>query len=217
MTNNSAAESPLFPSSLFDKTTWWFDRANASLLGNLPCCQGCSHCCLGLFPITILDRQEIQRGLLTLPDERRKRMQDTASAQVSTLMDAASQLTSTPFIDQWREEEIDQLTRQFDTWPCPALELDGACGLYEFRPLVCRSMGIPPEEAGSVSGACAVQTAIPLIRVPSVLREEENQLAGIEAHVLATLRPQLGTQGEELFLPFAFLPDQPMGSINQPA
>lgn len=142
-------------------------------------------------------------------------MQETAAEQVSALMDAVPQLARTPFIDQWREEEIDQLTLQFDTWSCPALEQDGACGLYEFRPLVCRSMGIPPEEGGSVNGACAVQTAIPLIRIPSPLREEEGQLAGIEADGLEILRRQLGAQGEELLLPFAFLPNNPMGPSNQ--
>lgn len=143
-------------------------------------------------------------------------MQERAAVQVSALIDAAPQLNRTPFIDQWREAEIDQLIKRFDAWPCPALESDGTCGLYEFRPLVCRSMGIPPEEAGRVSGACTVQTAVPLIRLPSALREEENQLAGLEAHALETVRHQLGTQGEELFLPFAFLPETPRGSINEP-
>ena len=137
-------------------------------------------------------------------------MQATAAAQASSLSAAAPQLTRTPFIDQWSEEEIDELTQQFDVWPCPALEPDGSCGLYEFRPLVCRSMGIPPEEGGSVSGACAVQAAIPLIRLPNVLREEENRLAGLEAKTLETVREQLGAPGEELLLPFAFLPENPI-------
>jgi len=141
-------------------------------------------------------------------------MKKTAAAQVSSLLAVAPQLTRTPFIDQWNEEEIDQLTLQFDAWPCPALEQDGSCGLYEFRPLVCRSMGIPPEEGGSVSGACAVQTAIPLIRLPSVLREEESQLAGLEAQTLEAVRDRLGVPGEELLLPFAFLPGPPMGAGN---
>ena len=143
-------------------------------------------------------------------------MQKAAMAQASSLLAVAPQLTRAPFIDLWREEQIDQLTLQFDTWPCPALEQDGSCGLYEFRPLVCRSMGIPPEEGDSVSGACAVQTAIPLIRLPSVLREEESQLAGLEVKALGTLRHQLGAQGEELFLPFAFLPETQVGSMIEP-
>jgi len=50
----------LLPSTLFDKTAWWFERVNAFLRESLPCTQGCSGCCVGLFPVTILDRQEIQ-------------------------------------------------------------------------------------------------------------------------------------------------------------
>ncbi len=144
-------------------------------------------------------------------------MQETATAQAAALTAAEPQLTKNHFIDQWSEEKIDRLIQQFDTWPCPALDHDGTCGLYEFRPLVCRSMGVPPDDEGSVSGACVVQTAVPLIRLSNALREEEDYLAGIEAKTLETLRHQLGTQGEELFLPFAFLPDNPMDPLNKPA
>jgi Fe-S-cluster containining protein len=126
-------------------------------------------------------------------------------------------LKKTPFIDQWSEKDIDRVVERFETRPCPALEEDGTCGLYEFRPLACRSMGIPEDDGLSVSGACAVQTAVPLIRLSKVLREEENHLAEMEAKELETLRRQEGAQGEELLLPFAFLPDDaPAGRITEP-
>jgi len=157
--------------------------------------------------VTILDRQEIQRGLRTLPDEQRKRIEQTASEQVAALTTAAPYLNTNRFIDRWREEDIDRFTERFEAWPCPALEKDGGCGLYEFRPLVCRSMGIPAESDGVLSGACAVQTAVPVIRLSKALREEENLLAEMEAEELAAVRQHDGAQGEELFLPFAFLPD----------
>ena len=195
------------PAPLFEKTARWFHRANAALLGNLPCTQGCTHCCIGLFPVTILDRQALQRGLRTLPDEHRNRIERTAAEQVTALTAAAPQLNTNRFIDQWSEEEGQQLTERFDTWPCPALEQDGSCGLYEFRPLVCRSMGVPPDDGNCVSGACAVQTAVPLIRLSKTIREEENHLAGMEAEAIEALRYHAGAEGEELFLPYAFLPD----------
>lgn len=193
------------PSTLFEKTARWFERSKASLLGHLPCGQGCSHCCVGLFPVTILDRQEIQRGLRTLPDEQRKRIERTASEQVAALTTAAQYLNTNRFIDRWPVEDIDRFTERFEAWPCPALEKDGRCGVYEFRPLVCRSMGIPAESDGVISGACAVQTSVPVIRLSKALREEENLLAGMEAEELAAVRRRNRVQGEELFLPFAFL------------
>lgn len=196
-----------FPSTLFGKTAQWFERVNASLLECLPCTQGCSGCCVGLFPVTILDRREVQRGLRRLSDEHRSRIEQSAAAQVTALTAAAQQLNMNRFIDQWPEQEIDCVVQQFESWPCPALEPDGTCGLYEFRPLVCRSMGVPQDDGVLVSGACAVQTAVPLIRLSKAMRGEENHLAGMEAVEIETLRHQLGIEGEELFLPYAFIRD----------
>src|SRR6185437_12760369 len=135
-----------FPSTLFEKTARWFERVSASLLESLPCTQGCSDCCVGLFPVTILDRWEIQRGLRSLADEHRKRIERTAAEQIAVLMIAAPQLRTNHFIDQWTEKDIDRVSEQFQRWPCPALEVDGTCGLYEFRPLACRSMGVPQDD-----------------------------------------------------------------------
>lgn len=193
------------PSSLFEKTSQWFDRAHASLLGSLPCGLGCSHCCIGLFPVTILDRQEIQRGLQRLADDHKQEINQKVLEQVALLTAAAPQLASTCFIDQWPDKEIDRVIKQFEAVPCPALRQDGSCGVYEFRPLVCRSMGIPPDDGMHVTGACGVQTAVPLIRLSKTLWDEENRLAGEEASQLEALRRQQSSEGEELFLPYAFL------------
>lgn len=203
-----------FPSTLFEKTARWFERVNASLLESLPCTQGCSDCCVGLFPVTILDRWEIQRGLRSLADEHRKRIERTAAEQIAVLMIAAPQLRTNRFIDQWTEKDIDRVSEQFQTWPCPALEVDGTCGLYEFRPLACRSMGVPQDDGVLVNGACAVQTAVPLIRPSKVFREEENHLAGMEAVEIEALRLQAGIMGEELFVPYAFIRDPDVGELE---
>ncbi|NJN69211.1 MAG: hypothetical protein HC801_02145, partial [Nitrospira sp.] len=124
------------PTPLFEKTARWFERAKASLFDNLPCRQGCSHCCVGLFSVTLLDRQEIQRGLQSLPSTDRKRIEDKAQEQAGQLRVAVPQLTANPFVDQWPDEELDGIMERFDALPCPALESDGRCGVYEYRPLV---------------------------------------------------------------------------------
>jgi Fe-S-cluster containining protein len=195
-------------SPLSDQTAQWFERANAALLGELPCRQGCAHCCVGIFPITLLDEQIIQLGLKGLPDSQRMRIAETAAAQVMKLTESVPQLVTNRFIDHWPEQECERVVEQFSAWPCPALEKDGGCALYQFRPLVCRSMGIPSEVDGLVDGACTVQTAVPLIRLSKALREEENHLAALEAEQLEALRHQQGAKGEELLLPFAFVPER---------
>jgi Fe-S-cluster containining protein len=201
------------PSTLFDKTSRWFERAHAALLNDLPCRRGCSHCCLGLFPITLLDQQELQRGLQLLPQEQRRAIEDTATLQVKKIEESVPKLIRNRFIDYWPDPDIDSLVERFRALPCPALNSDGSCGLYAFRPLACRSMGIPSKTEGTVQGACAVQTSVPLIRLSGSLRQEEDRLAEEETCQLMHLRHQNGSMGEELLLPYAFLPD----STEEPA
>lgn len=195
------------PSTLFDKTARWFERAHAALLTDLPCRRGCSDCCVGLFPITLLDQQELRRGLRSLPDGQRRAIEETAALQVSMIEESAPKLARNRFIDHWPDSDIDSLVERYRALPCPALYSDGSCSLYAFRPLACRSMGIPSETEGTVNGACTVQTSIPLIRLSQSLRQEEDRLAGEEASQLMHLRHQIRATGEELFMPYAFLPD----------
>jgi len=197
----------LSASPLFDKTASWFERAKAALGDNLPCGLGCSHCCVGLFPVTILDRQEIQRGLRSLSHGLRLAIEERAASQARMIEGSAPQLARHPFIDHWPDHDTDLLVERFRELPCPALESDGSCSLYEFRPLACRSMGIPVESDGIVQGACAIQTSVPLIRLSASLRQEEDRLAGEEAEELAQLRVRQKLPGEELLLPYAFLAD----------
>jgi len=66
-------------------------------------------------------------------------------------------------------------------------------------------MGIPTENRGLVHGACEVQTFIPIMRLPTAFREEEDRLVQEETASLDTLRHAAGSTGEEVFLPYGFL------------
>lgn len=109
-------------------------------------------------------------------------------------------------LDDWSDHLTEQIGDQFQDMPCPALSSDGSCAVYAFRPLTCRSMGIPPDQDGCVEGACDIQTAVPIIRLSTPFREEEDRLAGEESQQLTALRLKRQCQGEELLLPYAFLP-----------
>ena len=193
-------------STLFEKTSRWFKRATAALLEQVPCRRGCSHCCIGTFPVTILDRQKLQEGLSRLPDVQRLAIQQKARDQVAAIEARFPRLAASQMVDTWPDRLTEQLAEQFKDVPCPALAADGHCAVYAFRPLICRSMGIPPDRDGYIEGACDIQTAIPIIRLSTPLREEEDRLAGEEAEQLDALRLTLQSQGEELLLPYAFLP-----------
>jgi Fe-S-cluster containining protein len=200
-----AGPAPPDPPPLYQKTDHWFQRATAALLGEVPCRLGCTSCCIGPFPITILDVQTLQQGLAALPPDHRHRIEQRAIKQTAAMEASFPQLTQTDLLDNWPDREIDRLVTEFHHHPCPALETDGRCGIYHHRPLACRSMGIPTEDRGLAHGACEVQTFIPILRLPSTFREEEDRLAQEEGVALNKLRQATGITGEEVFLPYGFL------------
>jgi Fe-S-cluster containining protein len=197
---------PAGPAPLYQKTDHWFQRATAALLGEVPCRLGCTSCCIGPFPITLLDVQTLQQGLAGLPPDHRHRIEQRAVKQTVAMETSFPQLTQTDLLDSWSDQDIDRLVTEFHHLPCPALETDGRCSVYQHRPLACRSMGIPTEDRGLIHGACDVQTFIPILRLPSIFREEADRLAQEEATALEALRHTIGSTGEEVFLPYGFIP-----------
>lgn len=187
------------------KTDDWFKRANAALLSQVPCRAGCSHCCVGPFPITQLDVSLLQEGLTRLSADQREDIERRATEQVSALESAQPKLKHSPYLDHWPDSDIDRLITEFHDYPCPALDEGGLCTLYEYRPLTCRSMGIPTEEKGMVTGVCEVQTFVPVIRLSEALRAEEDVLSKQEAQTLDAYNSLTGNVCEELLLPYGFL------------
>lgn len=155
--------------------------------------------------MTLLDRRAIQAGLAALPEGQRQRSKQAAKEQVARLTAAAPRLGDSPSIDEWLDEDLDRLMEQFRDLRCPALLENGRCAIYEYRPLVCRSMGIPSDNGRSVEGACEIQSFVPIRRLSASIREEEDRLARREAEELAAERRRTKARGEELLLPFAFL------------
>lgn len=190
---------------LASKTDDWYRRANASLLGQLPCRAGCSHCCTGIFPITRLDLPLLQEGLAQLPADQREGIETRAMRQVNALEAAYPRLRMHPSLDGWSDDQIDEAVQSFHEAPCPALQADGLCAVYAYRPLACRSMGIPTRQDGIVNGACSIQTFVPVTRLSASLEMEEEELAASEAAALERL-PEVVIEGEEIFLPYAFVP-----------
>lgn len=192
--------------SLFQHAEGWFQRSRAALLESLPCRQGCAHCCYGPFPITLLDQLELQQGLQTLSSQIQDDIHARAQSQVTTMEATFPRLHQSPYLDEWEERESDDLVTQFSDLPCPALSSDGRCLVYAYRPLTCRMMGLPVESHDLVHGACEVQTFVPVIRVSEALREEEDRLAEMEGSLIDEQRQITSNDGEEVLLPYGFLP-----------
>jgi len=202
------SSSPLPYQPLFGQAEQWFDRARASLLGALPCGRGCCLCCIGPFAITVLDADALEAGLTRLPAETRSDVQARAQQQAAAMEHAYPQLKRSRYLTDWNDDELDRLAEQFADLPCPALDADGSCRVYAFRPLTCRTMGIPVEEDGVIQGACEVQTSTPLIKLSSILRTQEDDLAAREVRALQNrrdARKPAKIDGEEMWLQYGFL------------
>lgn len=193
------------PLPLFQQASHWFRRARASLLDALPCTQGCCECCVGIFPITQLDVLELHRGLSQLPSDNRTAIVRRAREQIAALELAYPDLRSTPNLDEWEDSRIDVIVERFADLPCPALAIDGRCSVYAFRPITCRTMGVPVESDGMVHGACTRQTAVPIVRPSPSVRTELDRLAEDEAVALSILRQAQPEAGDERLLPYGFV------------
>jgi Fe-S-cluster containining protein len=191
-------------SSLHDRASDWFGRAHAALLGAVPCRRGCSRCCIGPFAITVLDAGMLRRGLDGLSAETRDDIEARARSQIAAAARVFPRLARSPFLDDWSDDEQDALATAFAELPCPALDVDGCCRVYDARPVTCRTMGIPIEAGGTVEGACEIQTAVPVVRLPAVFREQEEGLAEQEARELQNTN----RDGEEILIAYGFLPER---------
>jgi Fe-S-cluster containining protein len=196
---------PTCSSSIFERADHWFFRARSALLGGIPCGKGCCRCCIGPFAVTLLDVEELRRGLETMPAGQREQIQRCARRQIAAIEARYPRLAIDPLLDNWPDDHIDELVTEFADLPCPALQGDGACGLYEFRPVTCRTMGIPTETAGTVHGACETQTFIPVVKLSESLRAEEDRLAEKEAGLLEAEKALKSFRGDEVLLPYGFI------------
>jgi Fe-S-cluster containining protein len=110
------------------------------------CRVGCTECCRGPFPINALDAWRLREGLESLraaDPSRAEAVRSRAAHAVKTMTagfpgDAARG----ELADDKRAE--DAFCERFATLPCPALDpVSGACDLYAWRPMSCRTFGPP--------------------------------------------------------------------------
>jgi Fe-S-cluster containining protein len=193
-------------SSLHDRAAQWFDRSRAALLGALPCGQGCSRCCIGPFAITVLDVGILRDGMAALAPAVRDEIVSRAETQTKAMEAEFPRLADSKMLGDWPDSDMDALAGRFAETPCPALNSAGSCRIYAHRPLICRTMGIPTEGAGTVvEGACEIQNAVPVVRLPGTLRRQEDRLAEAEASEFDVVRKAHGIEGDEVWLPYGFL------------
>lgn len=102
---------------------------------NLQCGRGCSLCCYGLFEIGSADIPVLADGLERLHPMRRRKIVRRAAEIVAQ--------SRHPNIRESNPAEKDAFFSRTASVACPNLDDAGQCMVYEHRPLVCRTFGLP--------------------------------------------------------------------------
>ncbi len=120
---------------MLDRADTWFAKVMREQPRNLQCGRGCSLCCHGLFEIGSGDIPLLAEGLATAHPARRKAVIRRAVEIVET--------SQHPNLRDCSGSEKDSFFERTSTTACPNLNDQGECVLYEHRPLVCRTFGLP--------------------------------------------------------------------------
>jgi len=102
---------------------------------NLQCGRGCSLCCYGLFEIGSGDVPIVAEGLEKLHPKRRMMIVRRAVEIVAE--------SRHPNLRECGPIEKEEFFERTASTPCPNLNEAGECLIYESRPLVCRTFGLP--------------------------------------------------------------------------
>lgn len=129
---------------ILDRADTFFDDVASRLPDHLACRRGCTMCCHGLFEIGAADVSLVTEGVRSLEPAVRTEVVARARRQLDDL--------SQPNLRECAPDAKDAFFRRAEDVPCPALDASGSCLIYEHRPIVCRTFGLPVREGASYLG-----------------------------------------------------------------
>ncbi len=112
-----------------------FAQVLAEQPANLQCGKGCSFCCHGLFGVAEADIAMIAEGLETLDGRTRR----AVIGRAAKIMEEYAH----PDLRDCGTGEKERFFKRTDAVACPNLSDFGECLIYESRPLICRTFGLP--------------------------------------------------------------------------
>jgi Fe-S-cluster containining protein len=130
--------------SILDRADRHFTSVVETQARNLQCGRGCSLCCHGLFEIGSGDVPLIAEGLAALHPSRRR----AVIRRATEIMEKSEH----PNLRESTPDEKEAFFDRTESTPCPNLDTTGACLIYEHRPLVCRTFGLPLRDAEAYIG-----------------------------------------------------------------
>ncbi len=159
----------------------WYRSAKERHPERVPCARGCRDCCLGLFDVSLADRDLLREGLAAADPALARDIRARADAILRRLRASWPDLSED--LDGWDPDEIDALCDTLGGVECPVLGPEGECRLYEHRPLTCRMAGLPVVDvSGAVVAAegcskCALtKDEVPRLDCDTLRRDERKLL-----------------------------------------
>jgi len=129
---------------ILDRADDFFRSVAESQPQNLQCGRGCSLCCYGLFEIGSGDVPLIAEGLEKLHPSRRKMIIRRSQEIVES--------SKHPDLRNCSSDVKEAFFERTASTPCPNLNERGECLMYDNRPLVCRTFGLPLRNADEYIG-----------------------------------------------------------------
>jgi Fe-S-cluster containining protein len=123
------------------KVDAWYRSVQSQHPDQVPCTKGCRDCCIGLFDVSLADRDLLREGMAAAEPAVRKDIEERAAALLARLREIDARLGDT--LDGWSPDDIDDLCDAAGDVECPVLGRGGECRLYAHRPLTCRMSGVP--------------------------------------------------------------------------
>jgi Fe-S-cluster containining protein len=167
------------------------------------CGPGRADCCIGPFPINLLDARRLQRGLAQLAETepaKAEAIRERARAAVGLLREGIPGNPASGILDENDDDDTEQqryLTAH-EKLACPALDpATRTCELYAHRPWTCRTFGPPIRVGREDLPPC------PYCFEPCTPQELESMRVepdpeGLEETLLDALEREEGVAGETL-------------------
>lgn len=135
-------------SNLLDRYRQWlssidavFDRVRDSHPDAIPCHGGCSRCCYALFAVPPIDGALILYGLQQMSKANSEPMITRCRDLFGDFQRNECPEAVIPFrVEPIGWKEFEGMAERFQR-PCPFLTDTGWCGIYEWRPKICRLAG----------------------------------------------------------------------------
>jgi Fe-S-cluster containining protein len=164
------------------------------------CGPGRTDCCIGPFPINLLDARRLQRGLedLAVRDPARAAELSRRARKDADLL--RRQFPGDPdtgiLVDD--DESQQRFFNRHESVPCPALDpATGLCDLYDQRPFTCRTYGPPLRIGDEELPACTYCFEECTPEETEALRVEPDP-EGLEDAILDQLEREDGFTGETI-------------------